>query len=375
MTAIAAAVLCTATSCGERNTPPSDGSRIGFALSFFRNADAVAPKGENLIISPYSAGVVLSMLETGAEGQTKTEFDNALNGTFYKSGDLGGGDGLTVDSANSVWISNDFSVRDSFVSAMDKDFKAYMGNRDFSKPSTVGEINRWCSDNTNGKITEILDHLDPDMVMVLVNALYFNAPWDKAFNPDLTHEDVFHGVYGDMTIPMMYRNGTYKYAEYQGFQIVGIPYAGGAYSMYIVLPPSDMDIDSAVPYLNEDVYKAAMNALSSKKVSLTMPKFKLSASLVLNETLEKMGVREAFSPAADFRGITASGNLQLDLVKQKCYIDVSEKGTEAAAVTSAQIRLTSAGPETIMNVDRPFFFMIADNDGDNVLFAGKIVNL
>ena len=98
-------------------------------------------------------------------------------------------------------------------------------------------------------------------------------------------------------------------------------------------------------------------------------------SLVLNQTLEKMGIRTAFSSAADFKGISVMGPLRLDVVKQKCYIDVTEKGTEAAAVTSAQIRMTSVRPVQSMNVDRPFLFVIADVEDKDILFAGKIVNL
>ncbi len=373
MTAVAAA-LCSATSCAEQTAPPAEGSRVGFALSFFKNVNSLAAHGENVIVSPYSAGVALSMLETGAEGETKVEFDNALNGTFFKSEDIQGNDRITAESANSIWISDDFSVRNRYVETLEMDFDAFIGNRDFSDPATVREINNWCSEHTNGKIREIVDKLSPDMVMVLVNALYFNAPWAAEFNPELTHDDVFHGIGGDVTIPMMFRKAVYEYAEYQGFQIVGIPYDGGKYSMYIVLPPEGMTVDATIPYLGEGIYDAAMGMLAPKEISLTMPKYKLTSSLVLNETLERMGVKSAFTSAANFKGVSASGRLQLDAVKQKCYIDVSEKGTEAAAVTSSQIRMTSIRPETFMTVDRPFIFMIADRGNENVLFVGKIVN-
>ncbi len=369
-----AAAFGASVSCQEP-APPADGSRIGFAFSFFRNVNSVTPAGENVIVSPYSAGVALSMLELGAEGETKAEFDYALNGTFYRSEDLGGEGDTKAESANSIWISNDFSARSRYVEALEQDFGAFIGNRDFADPATVKEINSWCSANTNGKITEIVDRLNPGMVMVLVNALYFNAPWAHAFNPDLTHEDVFHGVNGAANVPMMFRKGVYGYAEYQGFQIAELPYEGGRYSMYVVLPPEGMGVDGAVHYLGEDVYNAAMNMLSPKEISLTMPKYRLSASLVLNDALKSMGVRNAFGPSADFGGVSASGRLQLDVVKQKCYIDVSEKGTEAAAVTSSQIRMTSLRPETFMTVDRPFLFMIADRENENILFTGKIVNI
>ncbi len=371
-----AAALAAATSCKEP-APPADGSRIGFAFSFFKNVNSVTPYGENIIVSPYSAGVALSMLELGAEGETKAQIDNALNDTFYKSEDLGSGEDLTVTSANSIWINDNYSVRNRYATAMEADFDAYIGNRDFSDPATVKEINDWCSVNTNGKITEIVDKLDPVLdKLLLVNALYFNAPWEKAFNPELTHNDTFHGTDGEATVPMMFRKAVYNYAEFQGFQVVELPYEGGNYSMYVVLPPSGMTVDSAVPFLGEGIYRSALDALAPKEISLTMPKYKLEASLYLKKTLRHMGMRDAFSLAADFSGISNSGLvLQLADVKQKCYIDVNEQGTEAAAVTSSQIRMTSLRPETYMTVDRPFLFMIADNEKSNVLFMGKIVNI
>ena len=147
--------------------------------------------------------------------------------------------------------------------------------------------------------------------------------------------------------------------------------------MYVVLPPSGVKMDKMISYLNEGIYEKAMSALYPCKVRLTMPKFKLETSLVLNNALQNMGVRTAFTPAADFKGIAEMGPLVLDQVKQKCYIEVSEKGTEAAAVTSVGIRLTSARPETMvtMTVDRPFFFFIADRTDDNILFAGRILTI
>ena len=117
--------------------------------------------------------------------------------------------------------------------------------------------------------------------------------------------------------------------------------------------------------------------LSKKEVIFKLPKFKLETGLVLDKALKKMGIETAYTPAADFKGISAMGPLSLGTVKQKCYIDVTEKGTEAAAVTSVQVRLTSVSPVSVarMTVDRPFLFFISDSQTDNVLFVGKVVNL
>lgn len=373
-TAVMAAMIG-AVSCGESNPQPTEGSRIGFALSFFRNVNKSVSPDENILVSPYSAGAALSMLAEGAEGETRVELDNALNGTLYKDERLSGGDDAVVESSNSLWISDNFSIRNSYVSLLQKDYDAFTDVLDFSDPSSSKVINNWCSEHTSGKITEIVDRLSPGTVMILINALYFNAPWENAFNPEMTHEVLFHGISSETKVPMMARKAMYNYGEYQGAKMIEIPYAGGRYAMYVVLPPEGMNLDSFIPYVGEKEFEMAISMLSPKEVALTMPKLKLETSLLLNRTLENMGVRTAFSGAADFTGISVSGPLAVDLVKQKCYIDVSEKGTEAAAVTSVQVRMTSVRPSLSMNIDRPFVFMIADMNTKDILFAGKIVNL
>lgn len=378
---LAAAAL--ALSCSPRyvkpasSSPAADDAGLEFALDFFKKVNQTVQYDENIIVSPYSAGVALSMLEEGAEGETKAEFDNALDGHLFAAEDLGGNDDLVIKSSNSLWISDDFSIRNRYVSLLEKDFDAFVTTQNFSDPATVQAINNWCSEHTAGKIKGIIDELSPNDVMVLVNALYFNAPWQTEFDPEGTSNAVFHGVVEDREVPMMYSKDKFAYAEYQGCQIIRLPYAGGRYSMTVVLPPYGWGIDNILPYVSSSAYKGAMQMLSKQEVIFKMPKFKLETSLVLDKALKKMGIETAYTPAADFKSISAMGPLTLGTVKQKCYIDVTEKGTEAAAVTSAQVRLTSVShnPVTRMTVDRPFLFIIADSQTDNILFVGKIVHL
>lgn len=367
--------LAAMAACGEQDVTPAEGSQTGFALSFFRNINAVTAPEENIVVSPYSAGMVLAMLEAGAEGQTKAELDNALNGAVFGKQELDGGDNTIVQSSNAVWISDNFSVRNRYVSHLENDFGAFIDTQNFSSPSAVNVINDWCAEKTSGKIKKIIERVSPDMVMLLVNALYFNAPWAVAFDADATREAIFHGRNGDTTVPMMARKSMFNYAEYQGAKMIEVPYEGEKYAMYIVLPPLGMSPDAVLSYIGENQYKSAMSLLAPKEVVLNMPKFTNETSLVLNKTLENMGVRTAFTSAADFSGISVSGPLNVSIVKQKCYIDVTEKGTEAAAVTSAQVRLTAVRPSVTMTVDRPFIFIIADMENKDILFAGKIVNI
>ena len=366
-------------SCGPKYVAPvsEPGSEIDYSMSFIRSVVAVEEKDANLAVSPYSAGVALSMLAEGAEGQTKAEFNKALNDCLFKSEDLGGNDKITVNSVNSLWVDDNFSVRNRYVSLMQKDFDALVTTLSFSDPATVKAINNWCSEHTNGKITEIIDELSPNDVMVLVNALYFKAPWLNPFDEHMTSSAKFHGSKSVSDVDMMARKAYMNYAEYNGCQLVELPYEGGRYAMYVLLPPEDMDINELIGYLSQESYDAAMNSLQSKEVLLKMPKVKVETSLLLNQSLQHMGIRTAFTGAADFKGISEMGPLSLGLVKQKCYVEISEKGTEAAAVTSAQIRMTALRPSQYvrMTVDRPYLFFVTDKQESNILFAGRIMNL
>lgn len=366
-------------SCGPKYVAPvsEPGSEIDYSMSFIRSIVAVEDKDANLAVSPYSAGVALSMLAEGAEGQTKAEFNKALNDCLFKSEDLGGNDKITVNSVNSLWVDDNFSVRNRYVSLMQKDFDALVTTLSFSDPATVKAINNWCSEHTNGKITEIIDELSPNDVMVLVNALYFKAPWLNPFDEHMTSSAKFHGSKSVSDVDMMARKAYMNYAEYNGCQLVELPYEGGRYAMYVLLPPEDMDINELIGYLSQESYDAAMNSLQSKEVLLKMPKVKVETSLLLNQSLQHMGIRTAFTGAADFKGISEMGPLSLGLVKQKCYVEISEKGTEAAAVTSAQIRMTALRPSQYvrMTVDRPYLFFVTDKQESNILFAGRIMNL
>lgn len=374
-----------ALACGPKYVRPSEapasgsetGSNVEFALNFFQKANQSVSSDQNLLLSPYSAGVALSMLEEGAEGETKAEFDNALNNCLFRAENLADGEDVVVKSANSVWISDNFSIRNRYVGLLEKYYDALITTQNFSDPATVKAINNWCGENTAGKISHVLNELSPNDVMVLINALYFNAPWAEEFDGDLTSDAVFNGVSHDKDIKMMHKRGDFEYAEYQGCQMIRLPYAGDRYSMFVVLPPMNWDINTIIPHISKSMYDAAMDMVSTREVILQMPKFRLETELVLNKTLNKMGIWTAFDGAADFKGISAMGPLSLGMVKQKCYMDVSEKGTEAAAVTVAQVRLTSArpAPVTRMTVDRPFLFFIADSQTENILFVGKVVNL
>lgn len=336
-----------------------------------------ADESENIFVSPYSAGVALSMLAEGAEGRTAEELSEALHGVAFTS-DKPSGDSLTdIRSANSAWIRDGFKVKEKYAGKLAEEYNAHVETLDFSDPSSVDVINRWCSENTEGKIPEIIDVISPDMMMFLMNALYFKAPWEKQFNKEMTSDAVFYGYGRESKVPFMMVRSKFRYAGYDGNQLIRLPYAGGRYCMMVFLPGKDVSPDAVLPYLDESSYRKALDSMTETEVIFRMPKFKLETTTLLNQALSSMGARRVFTPSAELGGIS-DGRIAVDEVKQKCYVEVNEEGSEAAAVTSIGIRMTSAsvGPLPVsMTVDRPFLFAIVDMSSENVLFIGRVMDL
>lgn len=371
---MAVAVLC-ASCTAKSSAPVSSGSELGFAVHLFQNVLNHSAADDNVSVSPFSAGVALSMLEEGAMGETKVEIDNALNGCLFKGIDLGSTDSAKVLSANSIWLDDDFAVRNHYVSLMQNDYDALATTLNFSDPATVKAINNWCSEHTEGLIDDLLKELPQGMKMVIANALYFNAAWMDPFEPKATANAEFHGSKGDKDIPFMAKKDFFDYAEFQGNQLISLPYKDGRYSMYVLLPSSSLKLSEASGYITEQGIREAMKSMSRTQVSLRLPKFRLESEMSLVEPLQAMGMRSAFTGAADLSGI-AKGPLSVSDVLQKTVVDVDERGTEAAAVTAVMVKMTSVRPDfKVMNINRPFFYMIADMQSERVLFAGRVMNL
>ena len=247
-------------------------------------------------------------------------------------------------------------------------------------PSTLTTINQWVNTNTNGKITKILDEINPDTVLFLINAIYFKGTWQTEFDPSHTRDGTFHlGTDGEKQVPMMTRTGDYPYYENheEKFQAISLPYGDGRMSMYIFLPYRESDLNTFLNGLDTENWEHWISQFNEQEVFLSMPKFKLEYEKMLNNPLQSLGMDIAFAPeAADFSrmaDLEALGqNLYIGEVLHKAVVEVNEEGTEAAAVTSVGIRATSAPPAFI--ADRPFFFAIRDNETKTVLFMGTVVD-
>lgn len=358
-----------------------------FAFDFWKNLQADESVDKNYFISPLSLHIALGMLLNGADTDTKKEIQKVLglenqsmeeiNKTYLELiENLPKVDPKVVNTiANSIWQDKNFTSEQTFIDNLTSSFKARLYNEDFGNPATVDKINKWASDNTNTKIKKILEQIEPSQVMFLINALYFKGDWTKEFKTENTQKAEFVGTNTTKMVDMMNQTTEFKYADLKDYQLVELPYGGEKYTMNIVLP-KNTSIENVVKNLNAATWQSAQNSLTKRKVVVGLPKFKIEYSKKLNGILQQMGMVKAFSDQADLSKIAKpAGKLKVGFVKQDTFVAVDEKGTEAAAVTTIGIEVTSLPvyPEIICN--KPFAFLITEKTSNTIMFIGKVSNL
>ncbi len=346
-------------------------------------------QGHNVMVSPLSISLALSMALNGAEGDTKSSIISALglNGltvdeinqiyfdlvTALKKADPN----VVMNIANSIWIRKTYPVLAPFISTNQKYYEASVERLDFDQ-TALSTINNWVNEKTNGKIPKILDQISADEIMFLINAIYFNGKWDIQFEKANTTDGAFTLASGSTaTVPLMKIKEKFGYSEQSGFKSLKMPYGRGKFGMILLLPDAGKTPDQIMSQLTVAAWANLKTALSSStKVDVWVPRFKFTWESELNDILSSLGMSVAFSKTqANFSKINATDQLFITNVKHKSFIEVSEEGTEAAAVTSIGIGLTSIGPgEPEFHATRPFLFLITEEDTGAILFAGKVEN-
>jgi len=365
------------------------GASNAFGFGLLRELDRTRADS-NIFMSPLSASMALGMTMNGAAGQTFDEMRAALafgtrpaaeiNASYRSLIDMLRALDPTVDFriANSIWYRAGFPFEQTFLDESRQFFDARVSGLDFASSNAVPSINDWVRQSTNGKIDKIVDGPIPnDVVMYLINAIYFNGSWTTRFDRNQTRTEPFHTIGGTTApIAMMRRTDTIRVAETADAQVVDLPYGGGAYTMTILLPKEGKSLRDVVATLTADAWQAAVTGATARSVELQMPKFTLRWEALLNDPLQALGMRQAFQgDVADFTRMSrdAGNRLYISKVKQKAFVDVHEEGTEAAAVTSVEIRVTCACGPQVIRIDRPFVFAIRERLSGTVLFLGKIV--
>ena len=325
---------------------------------------------QSICISPFSLGAVLSMAAEGADGSTAEQMWKVL-GKDYSSAP----ESKTVKVANSVWLNKQVSLIQDYKKTVQNKYSSEVYNKDFSQRSFIGDVNKWCSKNTNGKIPSILERVEPDMQMLLLNAVYFYDKWESPFTR--TDKAPFTCLDGTVQqVDMMHQTERLRYCQNDFFQILELPYESGDIDMYVLLPRPGVAFDDALASLSSSRWDGWRRELRPERVRVSMPKFKLECEMDFTGLLQDLGMKLAFSDRADF-SLMSTTPLAIGFVKQKTYIDVDEEGTEAAAVTGLGMRTTSVAPSNIIDftADRPFFYIIRSESSSDILFLGQVLSL
>ncbi len=356
-----------------------------FAISLFKQVAQTSQ--DNTFLSPTSVEFALAMLYNGAEGQTKNQMTNLLlprplplnlfNQQYSQlSKSLTADPAVKLRIANSVWARQDINFQASFLDRVRTAYSALVARRNFSDPKLRDEINQWVSKQTEGKIPKIIDEIKRDDVLFLINAVYFKGGWSKPFDKSLTTNQPFFLANGKQKpVPMMVQSGDFRYLESDRWQSVSLPYGNGRFSMYVFLPKPNQQLSGLISTLSTENWEQWMRSYRVRQGKVELPKFKLEYGITLNQTLQRLGMQEAFAPnQANFKSLT-SAPVFVSMVKHKTFVEVNEEGTEAAGSTSIGISVTSVPLPTepfTMRVDRPFLTAIRDNQTGAILFMGAI---
>lgn len=358
-------------------------AQMSFAVKLLQNAKSDG--GENQLLSPLSAMLALAMTANGADGQTKTEMEAMLGG------------GMTVDRLNeylydylqtltndekkqlkiadSIWFFNDSAVEQAFLQNC-KDYYDADVFQTKDEQEMLDGVNRWVNEHTDGLIPKLLEGVDPETFMYLINAIVFDAGWKKAYDEDRVRDGVFTNEDGtEATVTMMHSS---ENILYQAEDAIGFakPYEGDRYRFVALLPNEGVSLNEYIASLTAEKLNTMLANGQYGDVLATMPKFKQECTYQLKEPLQAMGMQDAFVPyIADFHNIANRDDLFIGSVIQKTFIDVSETGTKAAAVTGVEVNAECVPNYTEIELNRPFLYMIVDTQTNLPLFIGTVAEL
>lgn len=365
-----------------------------FAFDIYR--EVLKTDGDtNVFISPSSISLALTMTYNGADGTTKEAMARVLGVSGMDIDELSranavlisnllyGDDKLVLEIANSLWAKQGITFYDEF---MNRNQTFYFAG--LFPITNAAAINGWVSDKTHDKITHVLDSVDPAAILYLINAIYFKGTWTHEFDKADTQDRPFYlAGGGQKNVPMMELADTLRYYRGEGFQAVSLPYGGGRFSMYVFLPDENSSLSAFHANLTPENWQAWMGEFERAEGTVILPKFKIEYERLidnpLNAPLIALGMGVAFEPyGANFGKMLpleqfGGENVYISFVLHKTFCEVNEEGTEAAAVTVVEIRVTSVGPGPqpfTFRADRPFFYAIRDNESGTILFMGSVVD-
>jgi serpin B len=389
--AAASATLSAAEKPDKASVGDVEKGNTAFALRMYKE---ISSKEGNLFFSPYSISSALGMTYAGARNNTEKEIKDALSfpyapdvlcrsfgelqeglNSVQKSGEI------KLSIANAIWYAKSYKFLQNFINLVQNDYRSEIVKADFAGNAEAErkKINTWVEKQTNDKIKNLIPKgvLDPLTRMVLVNAIYFKGDWESQFKEINTRELDFNvTAQKKVKSKMMYQEKDFRVAEDENTQVLEMPYKGKRLSMVVLLPKQKNGIGELEKTLTADKLNSLISKLRSMKVQVTFPKFKVETGYDLVSPLVKLGMKDAFGTRADFSGMDGTRDLYISAIMHKAFVEVDEKGTEAAAATAVMMAVTSAAPSPSyqFNADHPFLFFIRDNITGSILFMGRVVN-
>jgi len=364
-------------------------SSNNFGLEIFQKIVGDEPVSMNVFISPTSLSLALSMTWNGAAGKTKDSMAYALRLPLLSDSQINSINQelmhglITADPvvnltiANSIWYRQEFEVEQNFIQVNRDYYDAEVSALDFTASNARDLINNWVENKTNGKIKDLIDEIKPTDLMYLIDAIYFKGTWKIAFDKDKTADALFTLSDGNQkTVQMMNMKDTIGYFENDLFQAAELEYGTGNFSMIVLLPKNNHVPGDILSEMTPENWQNWISSFSAHEVGIKLPKFKFDYDKKLNDILTEMGMGIAFSDNADFTRINSGGNLLIDLVKQKTFVDVNEEGTEAAAATVVVVAPTAIILDSTkyMSVDHPFIFAIREKSTNSIVFLGRVAD-
>ncbi|XWS24287.1 hypothetical protein CRYUN_Cryun28dG0088100 [Craigia yunnanensis] len=360
-------------------------------------------KDSNLVFSPLSIHVVLSLIAAGSKGPTLDQllsflksksnnhlssFSSELVSVVYADGSPVGGPRLSF--ANGIWIDKSLPLKPSFKQIVDNVYKAASTQVDFLTKAVqvAGEVNLWAEKETSGLIKQVLPpgSVDGSTRLIFANALYFKGAWNETFDASKTKDYDFHLINGSsVKVPFMTSKKKQTVSAYDGFKVLGLPYKQGGdkrrFSMYFFLP----DAKDGLPALVEKVSSESgflerhLPYESVEVGEFRIPRFKISFGFEASEVLKGLGLVLPFSGEGGLTEMVDSPvgqNLYVSNIFHKSFIEVNEEGTEAAATTAGLIKLRGLHVQEKIDfvADHPFLFLIREDVTGVVLFIGHILN-
>ncbi len=361
-----------------------------FALDIY---ELLGQEEGNIFYSPYSISTALAMTYAGACGNTQEEMAQVLHfclpqekihSAFYELQShlqkIQEEEPVILNIANALWTEKTYELKKDFLDLTKKYYEANIFPVDFKGDTDKSRIriNDWVEEKTEDKIKDLLAQgtINDLTRMVLTNAIYFLGTWEHKFNPKATQDsDFWLDEANKVTVPMMYQEDFFEYAEGEGMRILEMPYKGESLSMVVLLPEKKDGLKDLEGILNEENLGKWLNCLKRQKVETYFPKFQMTQSFNLNDILRSLGMKEAFTRSADFSNMEPCRELYISDVVHKAFVEVDEKGTEAAAATAVVMELAAMPMNVpVFKADHPFIFIIRDRSTNSILFIGRLTD-